>query len=217
MGFQSPPGGIPDKLHISFFYLMKTFLFSLLFCTLSLACSFAQSGDPLPAFEGAIYACGTTPVNGTNAVDTLTFGGTPTGGTFTLSFEGKTTGAITWSATNATLVSNIDTALESLATVSNGAGGGVTTAVGTMTAGIGTITITWVGNNAKLAIPALTLVSSLTGTSPTLAAVRTTAGVTADGRKAPTGRLLVDKTHGFLYQNTSTTVLQPNWAKVSSQ
>ena len=52
---------------------------------------------------------------GTNAAaKPLTFGGTVTGGTFTLTFNGQTTGAIQWSATAATLQANILTSLEAL-------------------------------------------------------------------------------------------------------
>ena len=81
-------------------------------------------------------------VVGTNEVQTLTFGGTPTGGTFTLTFDGYTTAPISWSSTNATLVANIDAALEALPNIG---AGGVTVAVGTMTNGIGTITVTFGG------------------------------------------------------------------------
>jgi len=44
-------------------------------------------------------------------VDTITFGGTILGGSFTLTYNGVTTLPITWSANAATLVSNIQTAL----------------------------------------------------------------------------------------------------------
>jgi hypothetical protein len=114
-------------------------------------------------------------------VQTITFGGTPTGGTFTLTFQGVTTAAISWSATNATLVSNIDTALEALSTVGTG---GVTTAVGTMTAGIGTITATFTGGNlTKKLLSVMTAdASSLTGTVPTVSVAVTTPGVDATYR-----------------------------------
>lgn len=173
-----------------------------------------QAGDPLPTFGRGILACGTAPVAGTNCIQTLTIGGTPTAGTFTMTFKGRTTAAITWSATNATLVANIDAALEALPTIGVG---GVTTAVGTMTAGIGTITITFTANNAKLLVGAMTVASSLTGTAPTLANAITTPGVTADGRSSTIGQLLIDKTAGKLYINTSSTALNPTWTVVGSQ
>jgi hypothetical protein len=148
------------------------------------------------------------PVGGTTEVQTITIGGTPTGSTFKLGFDGFSTAAIAWSATNATLIANIDAALEALPNVGTGA---VTTAVGTMTAGIGTATVTFTGGNlAKLAVPTMTVTdNSLTGTAPTVAVTETTPGVTATGRTAPTGAMLLDTTNGVSYINTSTTLLSP--------
>jgi hypothetical protein len=154
------------------------------------------------------------PSGGTSEVQTLTIGGTPTGGTFKLAFDGYTTAAITWSATNATLVANIDAALEALASIGTG---NVTTAVGTMTAGIGTITLTFAGNLAKKAVSTITVAdNSLTGTSPTLAVAETTPGVSATGRGAAIGTLLVDTTNGVLYINSGT-ANAPTWTVVGSQ
>jgi hypothetical protein len=142
------------------------------------------------------------PSAGTSEVQTITFGGTPTGGTFKLAFDGYTTGAIAWSATNATLVANIDAALEALSNIGTG---GVTTAVGTMTAGIGTITVTFAGNLAKQAVPTITVAdNSLTGTSPTIAVAETTPGVSASFRGIPVGGQVTDTTTGVQYINTGT-------------
>lgn len=182
------------------------------FVALAYGIAFAGS-DPLPAFQGPILTTAGAPSAGTNCIQTITIGGTPTSGTFTLTYKGKTTSAITWSATNNTLVANIDAALEALKTIGTG---GVTTAVDSMTAGIGTITVTFTGDNAKLLIPAMTSTSSLTGSSPTLAVAITTAGVTADGRKSPLGTLLIDSTNKKLYINTGTS-LNPTWTVVGSQ
>lgn len=154
------------------------------------------------------------PVAGTDEVQTITFGGTPTGGTIKLGFEGFTTAAITWSATNATLVANIDAALEALPTIG---ASNVTTAVGTMTAGIGTITITFVAALGKKAVSTITVVSNaLTGTSPTVAVAETTPGVTATARGAPKGAKLIDTTNGLDYMNTGTAAA-PTWTKVGTQ
>jgi hypothetical protein len=60
------------------------------------------------------YVNAGAPTAGTNEVQTLTIGGTPTGGTFKLTYDGFTTTAITWSATNATLLANINAALDHL-------------------------------------------------------------------------------------------------------
>lgn len=155
------------------------------------------------------------PGAGTDEVQTLTIGGTPTGGTFTLRFRGEDTDPIDWSSTNATLAANIDAALGALGSI--GGADNVTTAVGTMTAGIGTITITFTGSLAKQAVPTLSVASNdLTGTSPTVAVAETTPGVTATARGVPKGALLLDTTNGLLYQNSGT-VSAPTWDKVGAQ
>jgi hypothetical protein len=154
------------------------------------------------------------PVAGTDAVQTITFGGTPTGGTFKLAFDGATTAAITWVNVNATLVANIDAALEALPTVGPG---NVTTAVGTMTAGIGTITVTFVGALAKLAVPTITVAqNALTGTTPTVAVAATTPGVTASGRGAPKGTPATRLDTGVLLVNTGSAT-SPVWTVVGTQ
>jgi len=158
------------------------------------------------------YASAGVPVAGTDAIQTITIGGTPTGGTFTLTFEGFTTGAIAWSATNATLIANIDAALELLPNVGTG---GVTTAVATMTAGIGTATVTFTGRG-KQPIALMTVTSSLTGTAPTVAVATTTPGVRADGLNAPKGATLTDATNGKLYINTGSATA-PTWTLVGAQ
>jgi hypothetical protein len=167
----------------------------------------------------AIQVAG-APVNGTSAVDTLTIGGTPTeqaGSGFTLAFDGYPTALVLWSATNATFIANLDAALEALPSASNGAGGAFTTAVGTLTAGIGTVTITYTGNLAKLAKGPITVgVNSMAGTSPTVAVANTTPGVTATARGQAEGSLLNDITNGILYQNQGS-ALAPSWVKVGTE
>jgi hypothetical protein len=154
------------------------------------------------------------PGAGTDEVQTITIGGTPTGGTFRLSFEGATTAAIAWSATNATLIANIDAALEALPTIGTG---NVTTAVGTMTAGIGTATVTFVSGLGKRAVPTIVVVeNAMTGTTPTLAVAETTPGVNAAALGAAPGALLVDTTNKKLYINTGT-ALAPTWTLVGAQ
>lgn len=191
---------------------MKMKLLLSAICTVALAFPAFAQGPGLTSTSAVRY--NGVPANGTNQIDTLTIGGTPTGGTFTISAPGlRTSPAITWSATNATLVANIDAALEGLNWIGSG---GVTTAVGTMTAGVGTITITFTGINAKSAsVPVLTANSSLTGTSPTAAITITTPGVAATFKDARTGELLVDTATPDLYINDSTTAGSPTWTKVS--
>ena len=165
--------------------------------------------------RGRILENAGAPGAGTDEVQTLTIGGTPTSGTFTLSFQGAVTAPIEWSSTNATLVANIDAALGALRTV--GGASNVTTAVGTMTAGIGTITITFVAALGKLAVPTIVVVANnLAGTSPTVAVAETTPGVTATHRGVAKGTVVTDTTNGKLYINSGT-ALAPTWTVVGSQ
>lgn len=158
-----------------------------------------------------MYRNAGAPSAGTDEVQTLTIDAT--GGTFKLKFDGVTTAAITWSATNATLIADIDAKLEALASIGTG---NVTTAVGTMTAGVGTATITFAGALAKKAVSLITVANnSLTGTA-TLSVAETTPGVDASFRGAAKGALLVDTTNAKLYINTGTTT-SPTWTVVGSQ
>jgi hypothetical protein len=153
------------------------------------------------------------PVAGTDAVHTLTIGGTPTGGTFRLSVGGEVTGNITWSATNNTLFANIQAAMRLLACV----GTGFTATVGTMTSGIGTVTMTFAGASGKRVVPVTAVnLNALTGTSPTLAVAETTPGVTATHYGSPKGQVLSDTTNAILYINTGTSSA-PTWTKVGTQ
>lgn len=165
--------------------------------------------------EGALgfYSNAGAPSAGTDEVQTITIGGTPTGGTFKLAYDGQVTAAISWNSTNATLIGNIDTALEALSNIGTG---NVTTAVGTMTAGIGTATVTFAGALAKKAVNTITVNdNSMTGTSPTIAVAETTPGVDSTGRGAIKGAMLVDTTNGILYIATATN--PPTWTKVGTQ
>lgn len=160
-----------------------------------------------------VYKYAGVPSGGTTEIDTLTIQSGTSAGTFTITVAGgRTTAAITWTATDATLLSRIDTALENLNVIGTG---GVTTAAGTLSSGIGTVTLTFAGKNVKRDMPALSIgTNSLTGGSaPTL--TTTTAGVDATFRDAPPGTLLVDTVTPDLYINDSTTAGSPTWTKVS--
>lgn len=169
-------------------------------------------GDPLLAPDA--------PVAAVDEVWTLTVGGTPTAGdssSFKLKAGGVLSGAILWSATNTTLVANIQAALDAMPTVGTN---NSTAAVGTMTSGVGTITITAAGNRADQPLPTgffAVGANNLTGSSPTVAIARTTAGVEPSGRNAPTGAQLIDTKAGVVYVNTSTTLGAPTWTKVGTQ
>lgn len=165
---------------------------------------------------GTPYLFAGTPGAGTNAVQTLTIGGTPTGGTFKLALANYVTGAITWSATNSTLLSNINTALDAL---TNGGASAIVATAGTLTAGIGTVTLTFSGPPLSHRPVVLMMVAnnSLTGTAPTLAIASTTPGVDpAGGRSIAAGGVVIDTTNKLLYQNTGTD-LDPTFTKVGTE
>ena len=94
-----------------------------------------------------------------NEVKLLTMTGSPTGGTFTLTFDGETTGTIAYNASAAT----VQTALEGLSNVNSGD-------VAVTGSASGPWTVTFAGRYAGINVPAFTANSgSLTGgTSPTL-------------------------------------------------
>jgi len=178
----------------------------------------------MPILTGGTFIVGSEPVEisgsgapaaGTAEVQTLTIGGTPTGGTFKLKHGPFVTAAITWTATDATLVSNIDTALEALPSIGTG---GVVVADVTLTSGIGDASITFANKRAEDLITVHS--NSLTGTSPTLAVVETTPGVdptgSGPGGNVPPGGTYTDTSTGIIYVNTGT-ALAPTWTKVGTQ
>jgi hypothetical protein len=120
-----------------------------------------------------------------NEVQTVTITGAPTGGTFTLTWSGQTTGAIAYNATAAT----VQTALEAL---SNIAPGDVTV---TGNAG-GPYTLTWGGTQLGEDVAAPTATASFTGgTSPGVTIATTTAGgaaPAADGSDVFAGFLFTE-------------------------
>lgn len=165
------------------------------------------------AIGGSAYTTAGAPTAGTSEVQTLTIGGTPTGGTFKLAYDGQVTASITWSATNNTLIANVDAALEALTNIG---AGNVTTADSTLSSGIGDLTITFAGTLAKKAVSTITVnTNALTGTSPTVAVVETTPGVDSSYRNAVKGSLLTDTTNGKLY--IATAANPPTWTVVGSQ
>lgn len=86
--------------------------------------------------KGAILAEKT----GTNEIQTVTLGGTGAGSHFTLTFGAVTSGSITWSATNATLLANIQAALDAM---SNIGPGNTLVATSTLSSGIGDFLVTF--------------------------------------------------------------------------
>lgn len=169
----------------------------------------------MPVIEGARFGYTTAgaPVAGTDEIQTLTIGGTPTGGSFTLTFEGFTTAAIAWTATDATLIADIQAKLEALPNIGTG---NLLVTDTTMTSGIGNATLTFRVAMGKKAVGLVVATNSLTGTSPTVVVADTTPGVDASARGAPIGGTLTDTTNGKLYINTGTPAA-PTWTVVGAQ
>lgn len=103
-------------------------------------------------------------------VQTITITGAPTGGTFTLTFDGQTTAAIAYNATAAT----VQTALEGLSKI----GAGNVAVTGGPLPGTA-LTVTFQGRLANTPLPQITATGSFTGgTAPAIATATTTEGVT---------------------------------------
>ena len=94
-----------------------------------------------------------------NAQQTITFSGTPTSGTFTLTFAGHTTGNINYSTASTTLASNIQSALTALTGIV-GSGNSVVSA-----SNASSVNVTFQGTLAGQAEPTMIAANSLLGTS----------------------------------------------------
>jgi hypothetical protein len=141
---------------------------------------FFKSGIPLAKLASGLYG---PYVPDSSEVQTVTITGTPTGGSFTLTWSGQTTAAIAYNATAAT----VKTALEALSNINVG---DVITAGGPFP---GTaVTVTFTGQYAGVNVAQMTSTDSLTGGSSPASAVTTT---TAGGTDGGTGGTL----DGFLY------------------
>jgi len=126
-----------------------------------------KSGIPLGKLTASgLYA----PYNAvSNEVQTVTITGAPTGGTFTLTWNGQTTSALAYNATAA----QVQTALEALSNIAPG------DVVVTGAAG-GPYTLTWGGTQLGENVAAPTATASFTGgSSPGVTIATTTAGGTA--------------------------------------
>lgn len=131
---------------------------------------------------------------GVREVQTITITGTPTGGTFTLTFAGQTTAAIAYNAT----ASAVQTALVALSNIEPGdvvCGGGALPGT--------PVTATFGGQYQTPATMSAT--ASLTGgTSPAVAVAETTPGTAIDLAVLPTGYSdvgLVTKDDGYSFGN----------------
>ena len=168
-----------------------------------------QGGKVMEATFGPYYNAG-APVNGTDEVQTLTVTGTPTGGTFKLTYEGfETPSTIAYNANAAA----VQAALEAIPAIGSGGvvcGGGALPGVA--------VTITGAGNLGKKALSLITVTSKAFtgGSSPDAAVVETTPGVDATARGAEPGATLVDTTNKKEYINTGT-ALAPTWTVKGTQ
>lgn len=126
--------------------------------------------------KGAVVAQRDT-LTAANDVQTMTVTGTPTGGSFKLSFNGQVTAAITYSTTDATLQANVTAALEALSNVGTGNVTAASSSSGTVVA------ITFQAALGHIEQAALTFFqNSLTGgSSPNASFARTTRGRAAGG------------------------------------
>lgn len=122
-----------------------------------------------PVLAGTVL--GPTGVVARNDVKTITTGGTATGGSFTLSFLGFTTGAIAWNSTAAQLQTVLDEFF--------GAGNTVVTGGPFPATGL---VITFGGVMSNVLVKSMTTNNSLTGTSPTVAIANTTPGSAGAGQ-----------------------------------
>ncbi|MCX4470460.1 hypothetical protein OOK41_09090 [Micromonospora sp. NBC_01655] len=125
----------------------------------------------------------------TEEVQSVAITGTPTGGTYTLTYSGQTTAAIPYNATAA----QVRTALEALSTIG---AGNVTTAGGPHPGSA--VTVTFVGALANTNVAQMTANSTaLTGgTTPTVTVSTTTGGGTdtgSGGTEVAKGFLLNDR------------------------
>ena len=155
------------------------------------------------------YSTAGAPSAGTNAVQTVTITGTPTGGSIRLTYEGRTTGAIAYNAAAADVQAAL-LALDCFATGDVvGSGGPFPDSA---------VVLTFGGNYVKTPVSAITADgSALTGgTTPAVSVAQTTPGVAASGRGAAKGTFLTDTTNGLAYINTGT-ALAPTWTKIGTQ
>lgn len=129
-----------------------------------------KSGIPLSKLASGLYG---PYAPDTNEVQTVTITGSPTGGTFTLTFNGQTTAAIAYNANAAA----VQSALEALSNINVGD----VTATGGALPGTA-VTVTFGGQYLGVNVAQMTATGSLTGGStPAVAVTTATAGGTDAG------------------------------------
>jgi len=148
------------------------------------------------------------PTAAVNEEQTLTLSAAAASGTFRVAFEGQRTALLAHNVSAA----DMQTALRGLITIgASGVTVGLVGQVYTVTFGS--------GNMAGLEVPLLTIEDNMlldAGLADvTIAVAESVAGVTATGRGAAKGALLIDTTNGKLYINGGT-ALVPVWKLVTS-
>lgn len=120
----------------------------------------------VPSIEFEALTDSVYQISGTTAVQTVTLTGTPTGGTFTLTFRGQTTTGIAYNANAAT----VQSALQALSSIGSG---------NATVSGTGPYVVTFAGTLAAQAVELLIgSGASLTGgTAPAVSIAMTTPGV----------------------------------------
>ena len=137
-----------------------------------------------------------------NAVQTISFGGTITGGTFSLALGGSTSSPINYSTVPATLQNNIQIALNGLASVGTG---NSSVSAGSANA----VTVTFQGTLAGQPVPPLSAISSLQGTNPTISVGSTTQGSGDPGLTVAAPGVLANDTTTTTDQLTASLVTPP--------
>lgn len=154
---------------------------------------------------GVITIAG-APAAAVNEVQTLTLSAAAASGTFRVAFQGQRTALLAHNISAA----DMQTALRGLKTIgANGVTVGLAAQVYTVTFGG--------GNMAGLAQPLLTIEDNTLKDAGladvTIAVAESVAGVTATGRGAAIGALLMDITNKDLYVNAGTELV-PVWSKI---
>lgn len=143
------------------------------------------------------------PTNGVDEVQQITPGGTISGGTWQITYDGQQTAALAHNAA----ASAVQAALDALSNVEPG---DIVVSGGPLT--VGFFALTFKKNLGGLDVPQVTVASSLTGTGPTATPSTTTAGVHGTYRGAGAGVRLQDETNGILYANTGSSET-PVWTE----
>lgn len=162
---------------------------------------YADVGTPLPAVQTAPVLWPSSPGAAGNEVQTITLTDA-TGGTFTLSFGGQTTGNIPYDA----YASEVEEALEGLSTIGEG-GVDVSGSAG------GPYAVTFMGALGNQDVALITCDGALlTGTTPTIAAVETTKGSAGGGIWLPCPNIDPEKDVEILWDCTARGLFSPGSA-----